>query len=84
MWLDAWLVGGYVALGLYEFGAAVAYPVDTDATVWNGTGVREVPALLKSWVTMSGSCPYSRVSVDYIQSRRQKADAANTLSVHYI
>jgi hypothetical protein len=30
---------GYVALGLYEFGAAVVYSVEFDATVWNETVV---------------------------------------------
>jgi hypothetical protein len=38
VWLDACSMAcrrGYVALGLYEFCAAVVYLVDTDATVWN-------------------------------------------------
>jgi hypothetical protein len=52
-----------VALGLYEFGAAVVYSVDTDAAVWNETGGREVAAFLILWATMSVGCPFSRVSV---------------------
>lgn len=52
-----------MALGLYKFGAAVVYSVEFDATVWNATGGREVPAFLILWATMSVGCSCSRVKV---------------------
>lgn len=54
-----------MALGLYEFGAAVVYSVEFDATVWNETGGREIHAflILLLWATMSVGCSCSRVKV---------------------